>query len=152
MWASEVTWAVLQAASRGQKQAAPTQPDENDPLRDKYGDTQLIQSQSISKRTWTRVEALDKSLENQQVLWSCMHSPIYKLSVEHHACMFCTHYMTYMQVLLRGRVATVRGKGKSCFIVLRQRTATVQVTTPHVMHSLLCCVLFITMVPAMAFS
>lgn len=84
------------AASRGQKQAAPTQPDENDPLRDKYGDTQLIQSQSISKRTWTRVEALDKSLENQQVL-------------------------------LRGRVATVRGKGKSCFIVLRQRTATVQV-------------------------
>lgn len=31
------------------------------------------------------------------------------------------------QVLLRGRVHTVRGKGKSAFIVLRQRTATVQV-------------------------
>lgn len=35
--------------------------------------------------------------------------------------------MVCLQVLLRGRVATVRGKGKSCFIVLRQRTATVQV-------------------------
>eukprot|EP01024_Parvocaulis_polyphysoides_P034152 TRINITY_DN3022_c1_g1_i1.p1 TRINITY_DN3022_c1_g1~~TRINITY_DN3022_c1_g1_i1.p1 ORF type:complete len:580 (+),score=79.85 TRINITY_DN3022_c1_g1_i1:155-1741(+) len=29
-------------------------------------------------------------------------------------------------VRIRGRVHTVRGKGKSCFIVLRQRTATVQ--------------------------
>jgi len=58
---------VSQAAARGQKQAAPTQPDENDPLKDKYGDTQLIQSQNISKRKWTRVEVLDKSLENQQV-------------------------------------------------------------------------------------
>lgn len=84
------------AAARGQKQAAPTQPDENDPLKDKYGDAERIQSQQITKRKWTRVEALDKSAENQTVL-------------------------------LRGRVATVRGKGKSCFIVLRQRTATVQV-------------------------
>lgn len=32
-----------------------------------------------------------------------------------------------MQVQLRGRVHTVRGKGKSCFIVLRQARATVQV-------------------------
>ncbi|DBA72743.1 TPA: hypothetical protein ACH3X2_010137 [Trebouxia sp. C0005] len=84
------------AAARGQKQAAPTQPDENDPLKDKYGDAERIQSQHITKRKWTRVEALDKSVENQTVL-------------------------------LRGRVATVRGKGKSCFIVLRQRIATVQV-------------------------
>ena len=36
-----------------------------------------------------------------------------------------------LQVLLRGRVATVRGKGKSCFIVLRQRTATIQVLLLH---------------------
>lgn len=33
-----------------------------------------------------------------------------------------------MQVLLRGRVHTVRGKGKSCFIVLRQGSTTVQVS------------------------
>ncbi|KAL3148286.1 hypothetical protein ABBQ38_013752 [Trebouxia sp. C0009 RCD-2024] len=84
------------AAARGQKQAAPTQPDENDPLKDQYGDAQLVQSQATTERKWTRVEALNKDLENQQVL-------------------------------LRGRVATVRGKGKSCFIVLRQRTATIQV-------------------------
>ena len=30
------------------------------------------------------------------------------------------------QVLLRGRVHTIRGKGKTAFLVLRQRTATVQ--------------------------
>ena len=32
-----------------------------------------------------------------------------------------------LQVLLRGRAHTVRGKGKSGFIVLRQRTQTIQV-------------------------
>ena len=30
------------------------------------------------------------------------------------------------QVLVRGRVHTVRGKGKTAFLVIRQRTATVQ--------------------------
>lgn len=66
---------LLQAAARGQKQAAPTQPDENDPLKDKYGDAERIQSQQITKRRWTRVEALDKSLENQTVQQS-MQKPI----------------------------------------------------------------------------
>lgn len=42
-----------------------------------------------------------------------------------YLCCLLTH--VHLQVLLRGRVATVRGKGKSCFIVLRQRIATVQV-------------------------
>jgi aspartyl-tRNA synthetase len=32
----------------------------------------------------------------------------------------------HLQVLLRGRVHTVRGKGKSAFLVLRQQSATVQ--------------------------
>ena len=32
------------------------------------------------------------------------------------------------EVLIRGRIHNVRGKGKSAFIVLRQQTATVQVT------------------------
>ncbi len=31
------------------------------------------------------------------------------------------------QVLVRGRLQTVRGKGKSAFLVIRQRTATFQV-------------------------
>jgi aspartyl/asparaginyl-tRNA synthetase len=34
---------------------------------------------------------------------------------------------TETQVLLRARVHTVRGKGKSAFLVLRQRHATIQV-------------------------
>lgn len=83
------------AAQRGQKQAVPTEADANDPLKDQYGDSELVQSQNKTKRTWTRVESLAKDSEDAQVL-------------------------------LRGRVSTVRGKGKSAFIVLRQRTATVQ--------------------------
>ena len=58
---------MSQAAARGQKQAAPTQPDENDPLKEQYGDAQLVQSQTTTERKWTRVEALNKDLENQQV-------------------------------------------------------------------------------------
>ena len=38
--------------------------------------------------------------------------------------------MALWQVLLRGRAHNVRGKGKSGFIVLRQRTETVQVWMP----------------------
>ena len=37
------------------------------------------------------------------------------------------HAVRPEQVLLRGRAHTVRGKGKSSFIVLRQRTQTIQV-------------------------
>jgi aspartyl/asparaginyl-tRNA synthetase len=36
--------------------------------------------------------------------------------------------MFAVQVLCRARVHRVRGKGKSCFIVLRDRTATIQVS------------------------
>jgi aspartyl-tRNA synthetase len=35
--------------------------------------------------------------------------------------------MCAVQVLVRGRLYTVRGKGKSAFLMIRQRTATVQV-------------------------
>ena len=41
---------------------------------------------------------------------------------------FClVHIGSVMQVLVRGRLLSVRGKGKACFIVLRQEWATVQV-------------------------
>ena len=69
----------FQAAARGQKQAAPTQPDENDPLKEQYGDTQLVQSQTTTGRKWTRVEALNKDLENEQV-----HSGL--LNCANYAC------------------------------------------------------------------
>ena len=68
-----------------------------DPLSERYGDAELVQSQAITGRVWTRVDALDGKMLNQEVL-------------------------------LRGRIHNVRGKGKSAFIVLRQQTATVQVT------------------------
>lgn len=67
-----------------------------DPLADRYGDAELVQSQKKTGRTWTRVDELDGSLVEKEVL-------------------------------LRGRIHNVRGKGKGAFIVLRQQTATVQV-------------------------
>ena len=44
-----------------------TQPDPEDPLKEMYGDAELVQSQSISGRTWTRVEDLTPDLKGQQV-------------------------------------------------------------------------------------
>ena len=70
--------------------------DVEDPLKDKYGDAEMVQSQTKSGRRWTRVEDLSGTLADEEVL-------------------------------VRGRVHNVRGKGKSAFIVLRQQTATVQV-------------------------
>ena len=57
----------MQAAQRGQKQAVSTEADANDPLKDQYGDSEPVQSQSITKRTWTRVESLSKDSKDAQV-------------------------------------------------------------------------------------
>ncbi|PNW82442.1 hypothetical protein CHLRE_06g279150v5 [Chlamydomonas reinhardtii] len=83
------------AAQRGQKAAVMTQPDPEDPLKDKYGDYPMVQSQGQTTRKWTEVEQLEKELADQTVL-------------------------------VRARIHNTRGKGKSAFLVLRQRTATVQ--------------------------
>lgn len=72
------------------------QPDPSDPLRDRYGDLPLVQSQEQTGRVWSNVEDLAPSMEGKEVL-------------------------------IRGRIHTIRGKGKSAFIILRQRTSTVQV-------------------------
>lgn len=69
----------------------------DDPLKHLYGDAPMVQSQEVSGRVWTRVDELDAS----------------KIDTE---------------VLVRGRIHNVRGKGKSAFIVLRQQTANVQIT------------------------
>ncbi|KXZ44846.1 hypothetical protein GPECTOR_61g799 [Gonium pectorale] len=83
------------AAQRGVKAAIMTQPDPEDPLKDRYGDSPRVQSREQSGRVWTQVEALSKELSEQTVL-------------------------------VRARIHNTRGKGKSAFLVLRQRTATVQ--------------------------
>ena len=51
-----------QAAQRGQKQSAATQPDAEDPLAARYGDTELVQSQAQTERVWTDVAALTAEL------------------------------------------------------------------------------------------
>ncbi len=59
--------AIPQAAQRGQKAAAPTQPDADDPLKDKYGDMILVQSQGQSSRTWTQLSELSPAREGMVV-------------------------------------------------------------------------------------
>jgi hypothetical protein len=44
-----------------------TQPEPDDPLADKYGDAQLVASQAVSGRTWTRVDQLDESFKDKEV-------------------------------------------------------------------------------------
>lgn len=87
--------AAKQAKQQQQKQKVVVQPDENDPLKDRYGDSPMVQSECITGRVWVDVGSLESD----------------KLG---------------STALVRGRVHAVRGKGKSCFLVLRHRTATVQ--------------------------
>jgi hypothetical protein len=49
------------------KQAAPTQPDADDPCASQWGDYALVQSQEITGRKWTKVEQLTKQLSGQEV-------------------------------------------------------------------------------------
>lgn len=118
----------LQAASRGQKQGSVTEADPSDPLASQYGDVELVQSQTISGSVWTTVERLTPSLEGTPVRivvegWPgdvtqlCRWIGVYQANVRR---------LPLLQVLVRARVQTVRGKGKSAFIVLRQELATVQ--------------------------
>jgi aspartyl/asparaginyl-tRNA synthetase len=96
------------AAQRGVKQAAPTSADPDDPLREKYGDPALVQSAGPpqgSGRVWTSIEDLTPALLDG-------------LDADAQA--------QGKPVLVRARLANVRAKGKSAFLVLRQRTATVQ--------------------------
>lgn len=59
--------ATLQAAQRGQKQAPATQADPDDPLRDHYGDSELVQSAVVTDRKWTDVLQLTPALAGQKV-------------------------------------------------------------------------------------
>jgi hypothetical protein len=64
---SMVSSLPLQAAQRGQKQAVSTQADPEDPLKDHYGDTELVQSQAITDRKWTEVLQLTPELKGHKV-------------------------------------------------------------------------------------
>ena len=87
--------AALKAEDEARRLLLATQPDPDDPLKDKYGDSPMVQSRERTGKVWTELVKLDRSLVGQEVL-------------------------------VRARVQTVRGKGKSAFIVLRQQTATAQ--------------------------
>jgi hypothetical protein len=59
--------AATQAQQRGVKQAAPTQPDADDPCAPNYGDYAMVQSTQVTQRKWTRVEQLGPELAGQKV-------------------------------------------------------------------------------------
>lgn len=52
---------------RGVKQAAMTQPEADDPLKEMYGDLEMVQSKTSATKAFTRVEDLEPSLAGQQV-------------------------------------------------------------------------------------
>jgi aspartyl-tRNA synthetase len=109
------------AAQRGVKQAAPTAADPDDPLKAQYGDPPLVQSAGPSAgsgRVWTPLEDLTPAFllrsgggddSNNEA------APAAEGAGEEGK-----------PVLVRCRLAGVRAKGKSAFLVLRQRTATLQ--------------------------
>ncbi len=67
-WRSHHDFVIgVQAAQRGQKQAVSTQADPDDPLKDHYGDTELVQSQLVTNRKWTDVLQLTPELKGQKV-------------------------------------------------------------------------------------
>jgi len=95
-------------AQRGVKQAPPTEADPDDPLCAKYGDAPLVQSRlPLSGRVWAPLGALTPEL-------AAASGP--DAAADPAA----------RTVLVRARLAAVRGKGKSAFLVLRQRTETIQ--------------------------
>ena len=55
----------MQVAARAK--AAGESKAEDDPLKHKYGDLPLIQSQKQTGRVWTEISKLDKALEGQTV-------------------------------------------------------------------------------------
>jgi aspartyl-tRNA synthetase len=66
--AKEAAKEAAKAAEAARKLAALTQPDPNDPLKDKYGDIPMVQSQEVSGRVWTDVSALAPDLKDKEVL------------------------------------------------------------------------------------
>lgn len=56
-----------QAAQRGQKQAVMTQPDADDPCKDKYGDAAMVQSREVCTRPYTDIGKLDASWADKEV-------------------------------------------------------------------------------------
>jgi len=58
---------LRQAQQRGVKQAAPTQPDPEDPCAASYGDYTMVQSTEITQRKWTKVDQLTPALKGEKV-------------------------------------------------------------------------------------
>ncbi|XRB18159.1 aspartate--tRNA ligase [Pseudoscourfieldia marina] len=56
------------AANAAKQAAQASSVDDNDPLKHRYGDAEMIQSKNISGKTWTTVRDLDLTKKDQEVL------------------------------------------------------------------------------------
>ena len=52
---------------RGVKQAAMTQADPDDPLKEQYGDLELVQSKTVGTKAFIKVEDLSVAMKGQKV-------------------------------------------------------------------------------------
>jgi hypothetical protein len=76
---------------------------------DIFGDYVMVQSQGTTGRTWTRLQDLDASKG------SAIHVLIFELFSQ----VVFVFSAVGSSVWLRARVHNARGKGNSCFLVLR---------------------------------
>lgn len=58
---------LIQAAEAARKLALLTKPDPDDPLKDHYGDPEMVQSRTVTDRVWTDVAALTPELAGSEV-------------------------------------------------------------------------------------
>ena len=125
LYSSALRPCSAQAAARGKKTAAVTEPDPDDPLASQYGDLPMVQSVEVTDKKWTAVSNLTTELENTEVSASLhlVKKKENKMLVELWPI---ASRASLLQVLVRARLHAVRGKGKSAFLVLRQQLATVQ--------------------------
>ena len=67
LYSSALSACSAQAAARGKKTAAVTEPDPDDPLASQYGDLPMVQSVEVTDKKWTAVSNLTNELENTEV-------------------------------------------------------------------------------------
>ena len=109
-----------------------TQPDPADPLRDAYGDAPLVQSRAPSGVVRTRIQDISTAMEGQLVcFWqhTIICSRLCAVTLPWRLLSGIVN-QALAQVHVRGRLELVSGKGKACFLKIRQRTHTIQVSLP----------------------
>lgn len=73
-----------------------TEADPEDPLKDNYGDDEMVQSKTLGTKTLTRVEALDKAMSGQQVRSAWVRARVCHAGCANPHPQICTHVYAHM--------------------------------------------------------